>query len=105
MASRSVTVSEHVSIDCYLDEFSDDDIIAEAQERELGDKIIAESTPSGYSDEQLVQELELRGYKCTLHGADIEDKVYGLFYDFVGGKVDPERIKKFFLATIDERVL
>jgi len=54
-----------------------------------------------YSDRQLIRELESR--ELTSYRVKLSKLIYNLYWDFVDGKVNDQKLKDFFAATIDQR--
>jgi hypothetical protein len=101
---KYVNITETVDVDVYIEEFDDDVLVQEIFDRELQDRCAPDI--SSNSDEQLIQELEGRGFAVARNGTDLESKIQDLFYDYVDGRpLDHARMKAFFYSTINERIL
>ena len=103
--SRSVRVSETVSVECFLEDFDDDDLIEEVKERGITDCLEPDFNDlGGASIEQLTRAVENHGLSVLdFDQAIIQDHVYNLFDDYIQGReLD---LKAFFLATIDKRII
>lgn len=99
-----------------LKDVSDDDLLEEFERRNLHDEIIddyldgtSEQGLSSFSDTEIVEYLEYRGYNVIDNGSfddnsDIIEEIYQLYLNYINGSFIEKQLKSVFYEALGKYV-